>query len=301
MKAPELDTVAVDTVVAEERTGTAERRSRAGWGLGPAFWLAVGWLSLMAFVAVFADILPFQDPLAPDPTQAHEGPGIGHWFGTDSLGRDMLARVAHGAQVSLTVAVTSASVACIVGGSLGLVAGYFGGRRETWIMAVMDAILAFPSLVLALALTAFLGPSLRNTIVAIGLLAIPVFARIGRAQTLSYKKREFVLAAEAMGAKHGRILRREVAPNVAPSLVTFALVAAALAILVEGSLSYLGAGVPPPAPTWGGIIAAGQGDLARAPHASLIPAAVMFLTVVSLNTAGERLRVRYDSAGGGHA
>lgn len=298
MQAPDLDSPVVDRPANGDGAGDVPGPAREGWRLGAGFWLAAAWLSLVAAVAVLADVMPIQDPLAPNPAHAHEGPGFDHWFGTDSLGRDQLARVAHGAQVSATVAAAAASVACIVGGTLGLVAGYFGGRRETSIMALMDTVLAFPNLVLALALTAFLGPSLRNTIVAIGLLAVPVFARIGRAQTLSYKKREFVLAAKAMGATNTRIMLREVAPNVAPSLITFALVVAALAILVEGSLSYLGAGVPPPSPTWGGIIAAGQGDLAEAPHVSLLPAAVMFLTVLALNAAGGRLRTRYDAAGG---
>jgi peptide/nickel transport system permease protein len=273
----------------------AEDGGRREFRPGVSFWLAVGWIALFVLIAVFADLLPLQDPYDPDPRNTAAPPSADHWFGTDSIGRDLFSRAAFGARVSLIVAFISASAAAILGSLLGFVAGYFRGRTEGVVMGAMDILLAYPALVFALALTAFLGPSATNVIIAITFIAVPIFARLVRAQTLTYAEREFVLASRAAGATDRRTLMTEIAPNVAPSILAFALVLAALAILIEGALSFVGAGVPLPTPTWGSIISSGQQDLETAPHISLITSGIIFLTVLALNTAGDRLRAHFDA------
>ncbi len=261
-------------------------------GLG--FWVATGWVVFLILIALFVEVLPFQDPLAPDPRNTNAGPSLDHWFGTDTIGRDLLARVAYGTRISLIVAFVSSVVAATIGSLFGFIAGYVRGRTERVVMSTMDVMLAFPTLIFALALVAFLGASTRNVIIAIAVIAVPVFARLVRAQTLTLSEREFVIASRAAGATDRRTLLSEIAPNVFPSILAFALVLAALAIVIEGGLSFLGLGVPLPTPAWGNIISSGQKELEKAPHISLIPAALMFLTVLALNTAGERLRVHFD-------
>jgi peptide/nickel transport system permease protein len=165
-------------------------------------------------------------------------------------------------------------------------------------MGVLDIMLAFPALVLAMAMTAFLGASAQNVGLVIAFVAIPVFGRLAQAQTLSFSRREFVTASRASGATGTRTLFTEIVPNVAPPVIAFAPLFAAVAIVIEGGLSFLGLGVPPPDPAWGGIIASGQAKLDQSPHISLIPAAVMFLTVLALNIAGDGIRVHYEHGGG---
>ncbi len=191
----------------------------------------------------------------------------------------------------MSVGVLSVSIGLLIGGVLGILAGYFRGKVETVIMALADGMLAFPALVLMLSLTVFLGQSLRSIVIAIGVVTIPVFARLARANTLAYAQREFVLAAKATGATDLRVMWREVLPNVAMPLMAFALVVAAVAIVAEGSLSFLGLSVPPTTPTWGNLIAGGRGVLAESPHIVLFPSLVLFVTVMALNLAGDRLRV----------
>jgi peptide/nickel transport system permease protein len=291
-----------EAIAVEEGLLPSEAPPEAAEGAGPRefrpgvmFWLCVGWIAFLVLIALFADLLPFQDPLATDPRNASEPPSAEHWFGTDTIGRDLLARAAFGARISLIVAFVSALFAALVGSLFGFMAGYFRGRTEGVVMGAMDILLAYPALVLALALTAFLGPSTRNVIIAITFIAIPVFARLVRAQTLTYAEREFVLASRAAGATDRRTLITEIAPNVAPSILAYGLVLAALAILIEGALSFLGQGVPLPTPAWGSTIAAGQPELETAPHISLITGVLIFLTVLALNTAGDRLRAHFDA------
>ena len=201
-------------------------------GLG--FWVATGWIVFLVVLALLVDVLPFQDPLAPDPRNTSAGPSLDHWFGTDTLGRDLLARVAYGTRISLLVAFVSSVVAAVIGSLLGFLAGYVRGRTERVVMSAMDVMLAFPTLIFALALVAFLGASTGNVIIAIAVIAVPVFARLVRAQTLTYSEREFVVASRATGATDRRTLLTEIAPNVVPSILAFALVLAALAIVIEG-------------------------------------------------------------------
>jgi peptide/nickel transport system permease protein len=283
---PDPEGAAVDELVGADVGARASLRRR----LGVQFWLCVGWLVVVTALGLLAPVLPLDDPNVSDFSALAEPPSGEHWFGTDAVGRDLFARVVWGSRVSLAVGTFSILIGLVVGGTLGLVSGYFRSRIESVVMVVADGMLAFPSLVLLLSLTTFLGQNLRNVIVAIGIVTIPVFIRLARANTLTFTTRDFVLAARATGARDRRVLLREVLPNVALPLMAFSLVVVAVAIVAEGSLSFLGMSVPPTTPTWGNIIAAGRQDLQEAPHIVFVPSVVMFLTVLAFNLAGDRLR-----------
>jgi len=263
-------------------------------GLGVLFWFAIAWLAVVFAVACFADLLPLASPFKQTLLARRASPSLQHLFGTDALGRDVLSRIVYGARISLAVGVMAPLLGTLVGTTLGVLAGYFRGRLETLTIAGTDVMLAFPPLVLALAIIAYLGASLANLIIVLGILTIPAVTRVARAATLSLREREFVIAARALGASHGRILLREILPNVLLPLGAFFLLLAAVSIIAEGILSYLGLGVPPPAPSWGSMIAEGRDSLAMAPHVAFIPATAMFLTVISINLIGDVLRASID-------
>jgi len=258
------------------------------------YYAAIGWLILVVFCAVFANLLPVKDPNFGIVANRLEPPGPGGILGSDDLGRDILARLVFGARVSLIVSLTAVFVGSIVGGTIGLTAGFFRGRYERVVMSLVDVILAFPALVLLLALVAFVGQSLSTIALVVGFLAIPAYTRVARATTLSVSQREYVLAARAMGAKDSRILFKELLPNVALPVVAFGLVALGLVIVAEGSLAFLGLSVKFPTATWGSMIAAGKIHIRTAPHLALLPSLAMFLTVLSLNYVGDQLRSRFD-------
>ena len=258
------------------------------------FWLAVGWIGIILVLALTADLLALPSPTDMDMLEKRMPPSVAHWLGTDNLGRDMLARLIFGARISLTVGVASPLIGLILGGTLGMLAGYLRGRLETIIVASVDVLLAFPPLVLALALTAYLGQTVANLTYIIGILSIPAFTRVARASTLSIANREFVVAARALGATEARILVRELLPNVILPLVAFFLLAVAVTIVVEGALSFLGLGVPPPAPSWGGMIGEGRESLEIAPRIAFLPAGAMFLSVLAFNIVGDTLRAITD-------
>lgn len=265
-----------------------------GRGFGVGFWIAALWLMIVALCAIFADFLPVRDPLDPVIANRLNGPLTTNLLGADGLGRDMLARLVHGARVSVVIAVSAVSIGMVIGGTLGILAGYFRGHFERALMALLDTILAFPWLVLLLALVAFIGQSLFAIAAAIGFLWIPAYARVARANTLSVVQREYVLAAHAMGASTARILFREVLPNVILPVLAYGLVAMGLVIIVESALAFLGLSVEAPQPTWGGMISEGKRHLATSIHVALVPSITMFLTVLSLNYVGDRLRSRFD-------
>jgi peptide/nickel transport system permease protein len=217
-----------------------------------------------------------------------------HWLGTDGLGRDELARLIYGARISLIVGLCAPVIGVTIGGALGMLAGYFRGRFETLVVGSMDVLLAFPPLILLLAVTAYLGQSLLYLTCIIGVLSIPAFMRVARATTLTLARREFVIAAQALGATHARILLRELLPNVFLPLVAFFLLGVAVTIVVEGALSFLGLGVPPPMSSWGSMIGEGRESLEVAPRLAFIPAITMFLTVLSFNLVGDTLRALTD-------
>lgn len=277
---------AVDTEAAE-----------GGEGYGVIFWISVAWIALVVFGAVFAGLLPLQ-PNAIDPFQRLSPIGSpGHLLGTDELGRDMLARIIYGGRVSMTVGAASVAVGLIAGGIVGMVAGYRRGWLERVIMWLVDVLLSFPALVLLIAIVAFVGHSLATISLAIGFTSIPVYARLARAHTLTVAERDFVTAARASGARWTRILWHEIVPNVVPPLLAYGLIAVAVVIVVEGSLSFLGLSVSVPTPSWGGIIAEGVTYMSQDPAIVLLPSAVMCLTVLALNLAGDTLRRRHDAFG----
>jgi peptide/nickel transport system permease protein len=262
--------------------------------LGLLFWAAIGWMTFVFALAIFAGLLPIPDPTAMDMLERRQLPSMQHWLGTDGLGRDELARLIHGARISLVVGLCAPVIGLAIGGALGMLAGYFRGRFETLVVGSMDVLLAFPPLILALAVTAYLGQSLPNLTLILGVLGIPAFMRVARATTLSLARREFVIAAQALGATHARILLRELLPNVFLPLFAFFLLGVAVTIVVEGALSFLGLGVPPPISSWGSMIGEGRESLDVAPRLAFLPAAAMFFTVLSFNLVGDTLRALTD-------
>jgi peptide/nickel transport system permease protein len=262
--------------------------------LGTLFWMAVAWLIFVFAVAALAGLLPLPSPTDMDMLERRQPASMLHWLGTDGLGRDELARLIYGARISLTVGLCAPIIGITIGGALGMLAGYFRGRFETLVVGSMDVLLAFPPLILALAVTAYLGQSLLNLTLILGVLGIPAFMRVARATTLSLARREFVVAAQALGATHARILLRELLPNVLLPLLAFFLLGVAVTIVVEGALSFLGLGVPPPISSWGSMIGEGRESLDIAPRLAFIPAVTMFLTVLSFNLVGDTLRALTD-------
>lgn len=283
----------LDPAILQERENhaaqeAARRRGRFGW----FFWLPTAWLSAIIFCAVFADLLPLMPndemdflSLGAPPMATEE-----HLLGTDLQGRDILSRVLYGARVSLTVGVVATGIGMTFGLMIGLLAGYYRGRIETSFNLIIDTVLAMPGLVVLLLASVIFGGSLTIVSLSLGVLLIPPFARISRANTLNFAQREFVVAVKAMGARDLRIIVMEILPNVVLPVAAYALVLVAAAIVIEGSLSFLGLSVPSPTPSWGGMIAEGRENLEDSPHVSFIPAAFMFLTVLSFNLVGDALR-----------
>ncbi|HVB05031.1 MAG TPA: ABC transporter permease [Acidimicrobiales bacterium] len=216
----------------------------------------------------------------------------GHLLGTDQLGNDMLSRTLVGGRVSMVVGFGATLVGFVIGTSIGVVAGYFGGAVETVLMRILDMVLAFPSLILAMTLVVFLGPSERNEIIAISFFAIPNYARLSRAATLKIREREYVLVGRVIGAGPRHIMIRHVFSNVLPSLLTIVPLTVAVAMIIEATLSFLGLGVRPPTPSWGNMIAQGQATMSIAPQDIIIPAVGLFLTVLFLNLTAEQWRLR---------
>ena len=245
-------------------------------------------------LAIFAPwISPF-DPLATSWGAIRKAPTWQHWFGTDEIGRDVLARVIWGARASLLAGVTSVAIALSVGAPLGIAAGYAGGWVDMIISRLTDAMLACPFLILAIALAAFLGPSLTNAMIAIGIAATPIFIRITRAQVLAVKVEDYVEAARAVGNPHLRIALRHIFPNVVPPLIVQATLAIAAAVIAEASLSFLGLGQQPPAPSWGSMLNTAKNFVENAPWMAVWPGVSIFLLVLSFNLLGDGLRDALD-------
>ncbi len=250
---------------------------------------------LLAIVtALFAPALSPHDPLKQDLGNTLAAPSLAHLLGTDNVGRDVLARVIWGTRVSLVAGFVAVALATLAGGLIGLVAGYWGGRADGVLMRLMDAVLSFPPLVLALALGAVLGAGLTGVLIALGVVYTPTFARLTRGQVLSITAREYVEAARALGAPGWRIAWRHVLPNATAPIVVQASLSVAFAILAEASLSFLGLGIQPPAPSWGSMINAGRGYLQQAPWIVFGPGAALFVTVVGLNFVGDAIRDALD-------
>jgi peptide/nickel transport system permease protein len=257
--------------------------------------LSLSWLTIIIVLALLAPVLPL--PTYYDFVGAPKVPPGLHWpefLGTDYLGRSVLVRLIWGTRVSLAVGLLAVLLGMIIGLAIGMTAGYFRGRTEAILTVFIDAALAFPPLILLLAITAVLQQKLSTLIIAFTLLTIPSFARLARANTLAIAQREFVLAARARGTGNFRIMRREILPNVILPTLSYSFIIVASVMVAEGSLDYLGLGIPPPTPTWGGMIASGQQFLATNPDLVFVPAVVLLLTVLSFYTLGDYGRRRLD-------
>jgi peptide/nickel transport system permease protein len=256
----------------------------------------VGLVVIAAFIllAAFAPLVAPYDPTATSWTLVRKPPSWLHWFGTDDLGRDVLARVLYGARASLLAGAISVGIALGIGVPFGLLSGYRGGFIDALISRITDAMLACPFLILAIALAAFLGPSLGNAMIAIGITTTPIFVRLTRAQTLNVKVEDYVEAARAMGNPRWRIALFHILPNIMPALLVQATLSIAAAIIAEAALSFLGLGQQPPAPSWGSMLNAAQRFLTTAPWMALWPGLAIFLVVLSFNLVGDGLRDALD-------
>lgn len=262
---------------------------------GMIFWLSLCWMMLITFGAIFADFLPFADPLKSELDKKYLGLfSEDHWFGTDSIGRDLLSRMVYGGQISLTIAYTAPVISLVFGLVFGMSAGYFGGRTDTVVGIYVDSLLAFPNIVAVMAVLFVLDATLINMILVLGFFGMVNDIRISRAVTIQYRNREFVTAARAQGASHVRILTRELLPNVIIPVLALMLLGMSRVIIIEGALSFLGVGLPPPTPSWGKMIADGFAEIGYKPHVTFIPSAWMFLTILSLNLIGDKLRSMTD-------
>ena len=251
----------------------------------------IGGTIILFFVvlAVFATWISPYDPNTPDWMAIRAAPNAAHWFGTDDLGRDVLSRVIFGTQASLAAGLISVTVAVLIGLPFGLVAGYFGGVTDMAISRIADALLACPFLVLAIALAAFLGPSLQNAMIAIGISAVPVFVRVARAETLVVRTEDYIAAARAQGLGHFAILTGQVLPNVLAPTIVQATLTMAIAVLAEASLAFLGLGQLPPAPSWGSMLDVARQFLGEAPWMAFWPGLAIIALVIGFNLVGDGL------------
>jgi peptide/nickel transport system permease protein len=275
--------------------GLAESARAGGWRAAlrrnPRLFIGGGLIALLVVVAVFAPLLSRYDPIVGDIADSLEPPDFNHWFGTDDQGRDVMARIMYGARVSLAVAVISVTIGLVFGVSIGLLAGYAGGTVDLLLMRVIDAILAFPGLLLAISITAALGPQIQNSMIAIGVVAIPVYARLTRGQVLSIREREYVTAARAIGVSPPRVAMQHILPNIANALIVQTTLTAAFAILQEAVLSFLGLGAQPPAPSWGQDINYNQRYLTNLMWWMAVgPGIAIFLAVFAFNFRGDAMR-----------
>ena len=278
--------------VASARAGIGRWWRRFARSRGAVFGLTV-FLAMVALAALADFVAPY-DPLAQGVGPPLEGPSRAHWAGTDSFGRDILSRIIHGARIALLVGILSVLMSLVVGVTLGLIAGYYGGVLDALVMRVMDGLFAFPVIFLAIATMAIMGFGVTNVIVAVAVGFVPPFARVTRGDVLAVKEEPYIEAARLAGVRNLTIIFRHVLPNVlAPIIVQGALYVSG-AILIEAGLSFLGLGPPPPTPVWGSMIAEGRNFIVMAPHVSTIPGIALTLTVVGLNLFGDGLRDTLD-------
>ena len=292
-----MSEAALQTAITAKPAGRLE--SPAGRALQsllerPSAVIGLAVISMFIVLAVFAPLIAPYDPLATSWTLVRKAPSSAHWFGTDDLGRDILSRIIFGTRASLLAGVISISIAVGVGVPIGLLAGYHGGFIDALISRITDAMLACPGLILAIALAAFLGPSLTNAMIAIGVTATPIFVRLTRGQVINVKVENYIEAAEAIGNSSMRIAFRHVLPNVLPALLVQITLSIAAAILAEAALSFLGLGQQPPSPSWGSMLNSAQRFLTSAPWMAFWPGLSIFLVVMSFNLLGDGLRDALD-------
>jgi len=260
----------------------------------------IGWIGILVLLinilcAAFAPRISPYPPLDANINAILQAPSISHWMGTDELGRDILSRTIYGAQISLMVMAISIILALVFGSLLGLISGYIGGGWDDLIMRTMDGLLAFPMLILALAIVAALGPKLENAMIAIAIVTMPSFARLVRGEVLALKSAEFVTAAQCVGCPDRRVILSHIWPNVTGTVIVFASLRAASAIITEASLSFLGLGAQPPTATWGSMVAYGMSYWNLAWWMSFFPGLAIFITVLGLNFLGDGLRDAFDT------
>ena len=256
--------------------------------------VALAVIALIVLAAVLAPLVAPYDPTQQSWSLVRKPPSAAHWLGTDEVGRDLLARIIYGGRASLSAGVLSVAIALAVGVPIGLLAGYVGGFVDALVSRMTDAMLACPFLILAIALAAFLGPSLTNAMIAIGITATPIFVRLTRGQVLSVKAEDYVEAARAVGNPRWRIAFRHILPNVLPQLLVQATLTIATAIIAEASLSFLGLGQQPPAPSWGSMLNTAKNYVDNAPWMAIWPGLAIFLLVLSFNLLGDGLRDALD-------
>jgi peptide/nickel transport system permease protein len=291
MSAPVPDLLPPAGAITAPPARTRARGRLRAWRI----WLPAGFLVVLAFACfIWPQIYPVPKPVGGSILEAGLPPlSPGHILGTDPNGNDVLSRILYGGQVSLEVGFSVTAIGLLIGGLLGTAAGYWGGTADAIISRVLDVLIAFPALVLALAIAEGLGPSELHVIWALAIFSIPASGRIARSATLAIREQTFMLAARLSGTRGWRMIGRHVIPNIAPQLLTFSLLGVAVAIILEGALSFLGLGIPLPEPSWGSMIAQGQQVLSASPEQVLIPSAFLFATVVALNVLGDALRERW--------
>ena len=245
-------------------------------------------------VALLAPLVSPYDPLQQDLLARRQTPSLTHPLGLDELGRDNLSRVMHGARVSLAVGLAASLGALVIGSLLGVLAGYRGGWFDGAAMGLVDVLLAFPTLLLALAMLTVFGRGLGVVLIAVALAAVPTYARLARVSVLTHKEREHVLAARAVGVSHGRLLARHILPQVTPLLLAQLMLGIGVVILEVAGLSFLGLGVTPPTPEWGAMIGQGRGAVFSAPHIVVFPGLALMITVIGFNLLGDGLRDAWD-------
>jgi peptide/nickel transport system permease protein len=296
-----MQNVPKDHLQLETATATAPiRRSRA-WRRFFANRMAVAGLVfvlLLCLMAVFADLLAPYHPTE-DIFRGMRGvePSVAHPFGFDHLGRDLLSRVIHGSRIALLVGIAASVISLVIGVIIGAVAGYFGGWIDEGLSLLIDTLMAFPLIALLIVLAAVLGPSLTTVIIVIGVTVWARYARVVRAEVMSLRERDFVVAARALGSADRRIIGRHVIPNVLSSVIVLASLQVGSIIILESALSFLGLGVRPPAPSWGGILADGRAYIMRYPHIAIFPGLMIVMTVLAFNFIGDGLRDALDPHG----
>lgn len=253
-------------------------------------------LTILVLLAIFADVIADYDNVVikQNLAQRLQGPSAAHWLGTDEFGRDIFARLIHGTRVSLQVGIVAVGISIVIGGILGAVAGYYGGKLDNIIMRIMDIFLAVPSILLAIAIVSALGPSILNLMLAISISSVPSYARIVKASVLSIRDQEFIEAARAIGASNTRIIFRHIIPNSLAPVIVQATLGVASAILSTAGLSFIGLGIQPPAPEWGSMLSGGRQYLRYAWWVTTFPGVAIMITILSLNLLGDGLRDALD-------
>ncbi len=277
--------------------GALPRRQSRSWGKfkrNRSAMLGAVIVSFFVLVAVCAPLLTAYDPVQVSFSAIRKVPSAAHWFGTDELGRDIFSRMVFGTRASLMAGMSSVLIALVVGVPFGLLAGYFGGWADGCISRVTEALFSIPFLILAIALAAFLGPSLINAMIAIGVSAAPLFIRLTRGQVLSIKNEDYVQSTRSLGASNTRIVVHHILPNIMPALIVQATILIASAIIAEASLSFLGLGLQPPNPSWGSMLNTAKNFMTQAPWMSVFPGSAIFMVVFGFNLLGDGLRDALD-------